>query len=128
MDSSDKKSYFSMSELIKDYVISDIPIAHQHNLEALKTLLDAVREEFGKPIVVTSGYRNEVHNKRVGGAKASQHLTGKAADIRPQDSSKEELDRLYEIACKHFKAVGDGRSRGFVHVDTRDDKERRWDY
>lgn len=120
--------YFSFNELTPGYNVADIPIEHQWNVEAVIVLLDKVREEFGEAIVVTSGYRDEQHNKRVGGAKASQHLTGKAADIRPKDSNKEKLDKLYDICCKYFKAVGDGRKRGFVHVDTRDDKERRWDY
>jgi hypothetical protein len=53
---------------------------------------------------------------------------GKAADIRPSVSSKEKLDKLYLICENHFEAVGDGRKKGFIHVDTRTGKKRRWDY
>ena len=49
-------------------------------------VLDPVRELFGKPIKVNSGYRCEKHNKQVGGAKNSQHLSGQAADISAEHS------------------------------------------
>ena len=44
-------------------------------------VLDPVRDMFGKPIKVNSGYRCEDHNRRVGGDKNSQHLSGQAADV-----------------------------------------------
>lgn len=90
--------------------------------------LDLVREEFGESLTVTSGYRSPVHNARIGGAPSSQHCLGKAADIRPSVSSKEKLDKLYLICENYFEAVGDGRNKGFIHVDTRTGKKRRWDY
>lgn len=42
--------------------------------EALTVLLQAIREHFGKAVVITSGYRTATHNTAVGGAKSSQHL------------------------------------------------------
>ena len=42
--------------------------------------------------------------------------------------SKEKLDKLYLICEKYFEAVGDGRPKGFIHVDTRTGKKRRWNY
>ena len=50
--------------------------------ESLVVLLQCIREHFGKPITITSGYRTAAHNKSVGGAKSSQHLLGRAADIQ----------------------------------------------
>ena len=50
--------------------------------EALTVVLQCIREHFGKPVVITSGYRTAAHNAVVGGAKSSQHLLGRAADIR----------------------------------------------
>lgn len=87
-----------------------------------------LRKEFGAPIIITSGFRSEEYNKEIGGATKSQHVLGKAADIRPGNFSKKELNRLYELCKKHFKAIGDGRHKGFIHVDIRDDKIRRWEY
>lgn len=85
--------------------------------------LDKMREEYGQPIIVTSGFRCKDHNKRVGGSPRSQHLYGRAADITGED-----LDRLYELAERYFDSIGDGRENGlFIHVDTRKGK-RRWMY
>ena len=47
-------------------------------------LLEPARMIVG-PIIINSGYRNEVVNRKVGGVKNSQHLLGQAADIRPKD-------------------------------------------
>ena len=41
--------------------------------ESLVVLLQCIREHFGKPITITSGYRTAAHNKSVGGAKSSRH-------------------------------------------------------
>jgi uncharacterized protein YcbK (DUF882 family) len=90
--------------------------------------LDLVREEFGESLTITSGYRSPAHNAKIGGAPSSQHCLGKAVDIRPSASSKEKLDKLYLICENYFEAVGDGRNKGFIHVDTRTGKKRRWDY
>lgn len=48
----------------------------------LVDLLDQIREYFGKPVVITSGYRTKSHNAAVGGVSNSQHTLGKAADIQ----------------------------------------------
>lgn len=90
--------------------------------------LDLVREEFGEPITITSGYRSPVYNVKIGGASSSQHCQGKAADIRPSASSEKKLDKLYLICENYFEAIGDGRNKGFIHVDTRTGKKRRWGY
>lgn len=51
-------------------------------IEALvDNVLDPVREKIGKPIKVTSGYRNAKLNKALSGAANSQHLRGEAADV-----------------------------------------------
>ena len=90
--------------------------------------LDLVREEFGESITITSGYRSPAHNAKIGGSPSSQHCLGKSADIRPSAASKEKLDKLYLICENYFEAVGDGRKKGFIHVDTRIGKIRRWKY
>ena len=58
------------------------------------TLLEPARQLVG-PLIINSGYRNEVVNRKVGGVKSSQHLTGQAADIRPRDSAQ--FQRLVEF-------------------------------
>ena len=59
--------------------------------EALTVVLQCIREHFGKPVVITSGYRTAAHNAVVGGAKSSQHLLGRAADIRVPGVSVEDV-------------------------------------
>jgi uncharacterized protein YcbK (DUF882 family) len=44
-------------------------------------ILDPLREKYGKPIIVNSGYRCPKLNKCVGGVSTSQHVKGQAADI-----------------------------------------------
>ena len=61
-----------------------LPPYAKENIEALvEDVLDPLRERYGRPIVVNSGYRCPKHNKEVGGATNSQHMEGEAADIRP---------------------------------------------
>lgn len=80
--------YFKIKELIRSQTakingINNTPgAAELHALEALVVnILDPVREMWGQPLYVTSGYRCAKLNKLVGGAKNSQHLYGEAADI-----------------------------------------------
>ena len=48
-----------------------------------KTILEPLREHFGEPVIISSGYRCNQLNVKVGGAYASQHTLGEAADIVP---------------------------------------------
>lgn len=52
------------------------------NLLALcRDVLEPARVEYGKAMIISSGYRCEELNKAVGGAKTSLHMQGLAADI-----------------------------------------------
>ncbi len=97
--------------------------------QTLVVLLQAIREHFGKPITITSGYRTAAHNKSVGGAKSSQHLLGKAADIQVADTTVEAVAAYAESLMPDWGGVGRypvkaGRTKGWVHVDTRPNKSR----
>lgn len=86
----------------------------------LMTLLETLRYRLGnKPMVITSGYRSPVHNKNVGGAKNSQHLYGKACDIKVTGVKPY---KVYNEAVKLFDGVG--KYNTFTHVDTRGYKAR----
>ena len=96
---------------------------------ALVELLERIREHFSKPVTITSAYRTPAHNAKSGGAKFSQHLYGRAADIRVQGIS---VEQVYDYADKLLAGRGGvgiyppglGRSNGWVHVDVRKEKSR----
>lgn len=90
--------YFSLDEMVFSetatrFHLDNTPNAAQvFNLTRLcNEVLDPLRELIGKPIHVTSGYRCEEVNSRVGGAHNSQHIDGKAADIRVPGWTTEQL-------------------------------------
>ena len=97
--------------------------------DELVVLLQCIREHFGKAVTITSGYRTAAHNAAVGGAKSSQHLLGRAADIRVEGVSVEDIAAYAESLMPDWGGVGRypvkaGRATGWVHVDTRADKAR----
>lgn len=97
--------------------------------ETLTVVLQCIREHFGKPVTITSGYRTAAHNAAVGGAKSSQHLLGRAADIRVHGVSVEDVAAYAESLMPDWGGVGRypvkaGRATGWVHVDTRAEKAR----
>ncbi len=96
--------YFTMNELTasataKRKGIDNTPDATvKANLTALvANILDPLREAWGKPIVVSSGYRCPRLNRAVGGAAKSQHATGQAADIHTLSDTPAENKRLYDL-------------------------------
>lgn len=99
--------YFTIQELTKSATaqrkgIDNSPSFQvRANLTALvEKVLDPLREAYGKPIVVTSGYRCEKLNRAVGGAASSQHVKGQAADIRSVQDTPEENKKLYDLIVK----------------------------
>ena len=81
----------------------------------LVEMLQRIRNHFGRPIVINSGYRCSSHNKAVGGASGSRHLKGQAADIVVSGTAPAEVAKYAE----HMGVKGIGLYGNFVHVDTR---------
>ncbi|MGA0099663.1 MAG: glucosaminidase domain-containing protein [Steroidobacteraceae bacterium] len=74
-----------------------------------------IREAWGRPLGVTSFYRPEPINAQVGGVPGSKHVLGEAMDLYPVDRS---LESFYQwIRGRWTGGLGDGRARGFVHLD-----------
>ena len=96
----------------------------EENLRALvDEVLDPLRERYGKPIYVNSGYRCPELNRLIGGAVNSQHMRGEAADIRPVKSeklkAKSELDELVRIIIANGKFDQLIIYPTFIHVSWR---------
>lgn len=62
---------------------SQYPMDWNDRFTSLTSQLDVIREHLGYPVVVISGYRTSKYNSKVGGARNSLHVQGRAADIRP---------------------------------------------
>ena len=100
--------------------------------EELVVLLQCIREHFGKPVHITSGYRTAAHNRAVGGAVYSQHQYGRAADIRVSGVPVEQLAAYAETLLPSRGGIGrypkdakhPTRKTGWVHIDTRANKSR----
>jgi uncharacterized protein YcbK (DUF882 family) len=88
-------------------------------------LLQAIREKLGKSISITSGYRCQNHNKKVGGALHSQHCLGNAADIQVAGMTAHEV---HDYLASHFnqRCKGLGKYPNFTHIDVRDGDSARW--
>lgn len=122
--------YFTLSELIKSNTaiknkIDNTPDENQkQNLIALvENILDPLREAYGKPIIVTSGFRCTKLNKLVGGVSTSQHQTGEAADIRTKEdtvAANKELFQLIQKLDLPFDQLINEHNFDWVHVSYSD--------
>ena len=99
----------------------------KQNIFTLAKELDKVREAWGSPIIVTSWYRPSNVNRAIGGATNSQHISGRAADIKPQKGDLFKFQSWLDNGLWSSKALGYGAKKGFVHVDLRSGKIR-WNY
>jgi uncharacterized protein YcbK (DUF882 family) len=118
--------YFTIQELTKSATASRRGINNtpdesvKRNLNLLvDNILDPLREAYGAPIIVTSGYRCGRLNKAVGGAAKSQHMYGQAADIRtvsdkPSDNKKL-FDLIRELKLPYDQLI-DEYGYNWVHV------------
>lgn len=79
-------------------------------------ILQAVRDYFGQPITINSGYRTPSYNKKVGGATNSQHVKGTAADIKVKGVPSWAVAGFLE---DNFKKNGIGYYSTFTHIDSR---------
>jgi len=91
-------------------------------------MIQAVRDELDKPIIINSAYRSPAYNKKIGGAPASKHMLAEAIDfsvpgMRPVDVY---AVVLYVVQTKFKNLGGIGLYDTFVHVDCRNSATR-WD-
>lgn len=112
--------YFKTSEYLKDreieYPLDDVL---KQNMKALLAKLDIVRLDWGKPLVISSGYRPGRYNQVAGGAKNSAHLTCEAVDL--VDSSGDLAAFLTEdkLVIYGLYLENPVRTPGWCHLQTR---------
>lgn len=114
--------YFTEKELVCKHCGQLPPSVRENIVSLVDNVLDPLREAYGKPIYVTSGYRCPAHNTAVGGVPRSQHMVGEACDIHA-GSPEENLKLAKLIAAQgvfdqeilYVNSATDLRPR-FIHV------------
>ena len=108
-----RMKYFSVEELcasataLREGIDNRPSKCAYHLLHVLvEQLLDPIREAWGKPIIVSSGYRCKELNAMVGGAKHSHHILGCAADITAPLCSQAKLLDADKSTPKGAKVKG----------------------
>lgn len=112
--------YFSLSELtVTNSGLENNPSAKEIGCltELVKNILDPARELLDDQILVNSGYRSPMVNRKIGGAVSSQHVLGQAADLKCDDNAK-----LFNLIRKNLPfdqliwEGGDDNQPAWVHV------------
>ena len=107
-------------EYLKDrdikYPLNKIQLRNMINLLAI---INLVRTKYGKPMIVTSGYRDPETNKAAGGSPSSSHLTCEAIDLKDDGTiAKWIIDN--NILVDYFLYMEDpAHTKGWVHLTTR---------
>lgn len=124
--------YFTLKELTRSSTaeakkLDNTPdkTAEANLTKLVDNVLDPLREMYGKPIIVTSGYRSKVVNNSVNGATSSQHTLGEAADISV--GSKEENKKLFNLIKDNlpFDQLINEYDYSWVHVSYREGRLRK---
>lgn len=119
--------YFSLWEMTRSDTAERRGISNAPSHDDLKRLhylmeqcLDTIREAWGKPIAVNSGYRSRVLNIAVGGAPTSQHLTGEAADITTGSvaGNRQLFDLIQNIGVSFDQLIDEDNYR-WIHISCR---------
>lgn len=122
---------FTKSQAALRLGLDNAPDLHQiRRLEALVDhVLQPVRDYFGRPVQISSGFRAPAVNKAIGGASSSQHTKGEAADFEVSGESNLEIARFvrdkleFDQLILEYYTEGDPSS-GWVHVSFRAGKNR----
>lgn len=89
----------------------------------LAAVFEAIRRACGdNPIVINSAYRTPTYNRKIGGARNSQHVEGRALDLRPPtgysvDTFYRLIRSLAQTSVPEIRGIG--KYKTFVHVDIR---------
>ena len=121
---------FTYEELVNSPTANRLKINNTPNKQQKESLrklaveiLQVIRDEYDKPIIVTSGFRCDKLNKAVGGAKNSQHTKGEAADIRSVSDSIKDNKEIFDLILRlqkegkiKFGQLIDEYNYNWVHV------------
>lgn len=132
-------SNFSLEEFIVSNTATKYKINNEPNEEVITNIkrlvtdvLQPIREYYGHPIIVTSGYRCKELNKKVNGSATSQHMNGSAADIVAYDGNNKKLFETIEYLMRIGRIkvrqliweYGTRQNPNWVHVSINDNKHQ----
>ena len=116
--SRDGKIQLSENFKVKEFACKDNSDKILIDVTFVKTHLQDIRTHFGKPVIINSAYRTPSYNEKVGGAKNSYHMKGRAFDISIKGVSPQEIAKY----AASIGVPGVIQYNTFVHVDSRDTK------
>ena len=118
---------FSLAEMTKSQTATRKGIKNEPSTEHVEnlihlaeTVLQPVREHFGKPVAISSGYRSPALCEAIGSSSKSQHAKGEAADFEIHGVDNKELatwiskNTEFDQLILEFYVRGDPNS-GWVH-------------
>lgn len=112
----DGDKYISKNFKINEFRCKDGSDIILIDVDFVKNKLQAIRNYFGTPITINSGYRTESYNKKVWGVSKSYHITGQAFDIVVKGHTPAEVARY----AQSLDIKGIIQYNTFVHLDSRD--------
>ena len=128
---------FSLPEMTKSQtairkgIKNEPSTEHVENLIHLaKTVLQPIRDEFGRPVVISSGYRSPELCEAIGSSSKSQHAKGEAADFEIPGMDNKVLAEWIKENCDYDQlklelyTEGDPNS-GWVHCSISKTQPRR---
>lgn len=117
-------TWFGWHEVSDERLPAEVAAAAR---ELVRDVLDPLRAALGRPLVVTSWWRSPADNAAIKGAsRTSDHLTGRAVDLRPPDgmTSTDVARKVLELGLPFDQLIGYGDSR-HLHVGYRGASSRR---
>lgn len=102
---------FTLAELTASSTAQKLKIVNtpgdtelENLVKLCRNILQPIRDKYGKPIIISSGYRCPKLNKAVGGAATSQHIKGQAADIHTVSDTEKDNMVLWKLICDMVKS------------------------
>lgn len=128
----------SLQEMLKSRTATRLGLSNSPNEEHIKNMqalaeniFQPLRDYFGVPIHISSGYRSEALNKAIGGSKSSQHCKGEAMDIDRDGYSQPDNVQIFEYIKKNLDfdqmiwEFGTQQNPEWVHVSHKRDGKNR---
>jgi len=100
--------------------------AHFPVLLCTADMLEKIRTLLNTPLTITSGFRNFILNRKVGGSKTSRHLSGLAADFIPKNMTTEEAFNIIlnsELTCFRKVIIEGVKGKFWIHITVKLDSD-----